>query len=101
MRIIILFDLPVTNATERRAYTKFRKGLINEGFIMLQESVYCKLALNMSAVNLILTRITKLKPGRGLIQALVITEKQYGSIINMVGEQETNVINDCGRLTIL
>lgn len=45
MRILVFFDLPVTTGEERRAYTKFRKFLIKDGFLMLQESVYCKLAL--------------------------------------------------------
>ena len=40
MRILVFFDLPVTTGEERRAYTKFRKFLIKDGFLMLQESVY-------------------------------------------------------------
>lgn len=51
MRILVFFDLPVTTGEERRAYTKFRKFLIKDGFLMLQESVYCKLALNGTAAN--------------------------------------------------
>ena len=46
MRIMVFFDLPTLTAGNRREYAKFRKYLIKNGFIMLQESVYCKLALN-------------------------------------------------------
>ena len=46
MRVLIFFDLPTETAKDRKIYSKFRKLLINEGFIMLQESVYAKLALN-------------------------------------------------------
>lgn len=101
MRMIIFFDLPMTTSAERRAYTKFRKSLINEGFIMLQESVYCKLALNMSMVTLIRNRLEKYKAKDGLIQLLVITEKQYASIENIVGENYGRTIDDTRRLTIL
>ena len=39
MRLLVLFDLPVTTTEERREYTKFRKYLIKSGFMMFQESV--------------------------------------------------------------
>ena len=39
MRVMIFFDLPTETAKDRKIYNKFRKFLINEGFIMLQESV--------------------------------------------------------------
>ena len=51
MRIIVFFDLPTETSEDRKIYSKFRKLLINDGFIMLQESVYAKLALNNSIVN--------------------------------------------------
>ena len=49
MRMIVFFDLPTETALDRRNYRRFRKLLTQNGFLMLQESVYCKLLLNMSA----------------------------------------------------
>ena len=46
MRILVMFDLPVITDTDRREYRKFRKFLVLNGFLMLQESVYCKIAQN-------------------------------------------------------
>ena len=46
MRVLVLFDLPVLTGDQRREYARFRKFLLKSGFLMLQESVYCKLALN-------------------------------------------------------
>ena len=43
MRLLVFFDLPMITGEEKREYRKFRKLLITNGFIMLQESVYCKL----------------------------------------------------------
>lgn len=42
MRMFIFFDLPVITTENRRNYARFRKFLIKNGFIMMQESVYCK-----------------------------------------------------------
>ena len=53
MRVIVLFDLPITTSENIRQYAKFRKFLLKSGFIMMQESVYCKLALNMTAAEAI------------------------------------------------
>ena len=39
MRVIVFFDLPTLTSKERREYRRFRKFLINEGFIMMQESM--------------------------------------------------------------
>ena len=62
MRIIVMFDLPVVSISDRREYNKFRKYLIKNGFFMMQESVYCKLAQNSTAADLIIDNIRKNKP---------------------------------------
>lgn len=101
MRVIVFFDLPVATSTERKDYRRFRKHLINNGFIMLQESVYVKLALNYSIVNSISKNLQKNKPKKGLVQLLVITEKQYTKMETLVGEVENDIIDTDNRLIIL
>lgn len=101
MRVILFFDLPMVSAADVKEYTKFRKFLITEGFIMMQQSVYCKLALNNVAVNLVKNKIEKAKPKDGLVQLLVITEKQYASIEYIVGKESTLVENSAERLIVL
>lgn len=101
MRVIVFFDLPTETAKDRKIYSRFRKLLINEGFIMLQESVYAKLALNNSIANSIKDKIYKNKPPKGIVQMLVITEKQFSSIEYVVGEKSNDVLDDTERLIIL
>jgi|GEM_PF-5364137 len=48
MRVIVFFDLPVKTAQDRREYARFRKKLVKSGFIMMQQSVYSKIALNQN-----------------------------------------------------
>lgn len=80
MRILVFFDLPTETSKDRKIYSRFRKFLIKEGFIMMQESVYSKLALNNSITNAIRDKIEKNKLPKGIVQMLVITEKQFSSM---------------------
>jgi len=96
-----MFDLPTITRAERREYTKFRKFLILNGYIMMQESVYCKLALNLTAINIINDSVRKNKPASGLVQMITLTEKQYSSIQFIVGESKSDTIDSDERLIVL
>lgn len=101
MRIIVMFDLPVVSISDRREYSKFRKYLIKNGFFMMQESVYCKLAQNSTAADLIIDNVRKNKPLSGLVQALKITEKQFSRIDYIVGEKKSDILDSDERIVIL
>ena len=101
MRVLVMFDLPVLTSKNMRDYRKFRKYLIRSGFLMLQESVYCKLAPNSVAADSIIDNIRKNKPPEGLVQALKITEKQFSKMEYVVGEKRTDIIDSDERLIIL
>lgn len=101
MRVIVLFDLPVVTGAQRKEYTKFRKHLLKSGFIMMQESVYCKLALNSTVGNAIKNNIYKNKPPEGLVQILTVTEKQYAKMELVVGEVQSEILDSDERLVIL
>lgn len=60
MRVVVFFDLPVLTEANRRDYRLFRKFLIKSGFMMVQESVYCKLAQNNSVGDAIIDNIRKI-----------------------------------------
>lgn len=101
MRVLVFFDLPVVTGEQRRAYTRFRKFLLKSGFMMLQESVYCKLALNGTVVRGIIDNVHKNKPAEGLVQLLTVTEKQYAKIDIIVGEIKNEILDSDERLVIL
>lgn len=101
MRLLIFFDLPTDTAKDRKRYREFRKLLINEGFIMMQESVYSKLTLNNSIANSTKDKIYKNKPPKGIIQMLTITEKQFSSIEYVIGEKTTNILDNTERMVVL
>jgi len=101
MRIILFFDLPTGDLEDKREYRKFRKFLIKKGFLMLQESVYCRLVLNQTVANAMVASIKKNKPKDGLVQLLVITEKQFSKMEYICGEKTSSVIDSDSRLVIL
>lgn len=101
MRLLVLFDLPVTTTEERREYTKFRKYLIKSGFMMFQESVYCRMALNRTAARLISDGIKRNSPPAGIVSLLCITEKQFADMEYITGEFVSDVIDSDERLVIL
>ncbi|MEZ7570101.1 CRISPR-associated endonuclease Cas2 [Streptococcus anginosus] len=101
MRMILMFDMPVETAEERKAYRKFRKFLIKEGFIMHQFSVYSKLLLNSSANNALLERLKINNPKKGSITLLTVTEKQFSRMIYLNGEKDTSIANSDARLVFL
>ena len=68
---------------------------------MLQESVYCKLALNGTAVNAIIDNVHINKPQEGLVQLLTVTEKQYSKMDIIIGEMKSEVLDSDERLVIL
>ena len=101
MRVLVMFDLPSVSSSERKEYTKFRKHLMESGFLMMQESVYCKLVQNATAADLLVDSIRKNKPSDGLVQVLKITEKQFSKIEYIVGKSNSEVLDTDERLVIL
>lgn len=101
MRMIIFFDLPTDTTEDRRNYRKFRSGLIKNGFIMMQESVYCKLLMNSTADQSVRETVKKLRPPKGTVQMLTITEKQFAKIEFLTGEFHSDVISSDERMIIV
>ena len=100
MRTLVFFDLPTETPDDKREYARFRKLLIKDGFMMLQYSVYCKLAINKTVADQIFARLQKQKPKQGNIAVLTITEKQFSNIEWILGQKSTTLLDTTDRLTI-
>lgn len=68
---------------------------------MLQESVYCKLALNSTVSEAVVQAIRKNRPLEGLVQILTLTEKQFSKIEMITGEYKSEVLQSDKRLVVL
>ena len=95
MRIFVFFDLPVDTSRDRRNYRVFRRELIKQGFVMLQESVYVKITLTNAVTVAAIENVRKICPDRGTIHILKVTEKQFSDIvdINNSGALESSVMS--------
>lgn len=101
MRMFVFFDLPTLTLEDRRNYRIFRKALIKNGFIMLQESVYCKMMTSPSMENTCRKVIHDNKPPKGIVQTLIITEKQFIKMDYVVGTYSGDIIDSEERLIVL
>lgn len=101
MRLLVFFDLPTLTAKDRSNYRQFRKELINEGFLMLQNSVYVRIGVDKQAVNFLEKRLQQVAPKQGVIQTLIITEKQYTNINFLTGTAIKDIKNSDERLLII
>ena len=101
MRILVMFDLPTLTANDKKEYVRFRKYLIKNGFLMLQESVYCKLTLNTTVADAVVNNVRNNKPADGLVQMLTVTERQFSKMEIIVGELKSRVLDTDERMVIL
>ena len=101
MRLFVFFDLPTETQEDRRHYNQFRRGLIKNGFLMMQESVYCRMLVSPSAEKATVEAIRRIRPPKGLVQVLMVTEKQFSRMVFLTGESNSNVIDSDERLIFL
>lgn len=90
MWLFVLFDLPVGTKPERAAASRFRNFLKDDGFLMLQLSVYARVCRGDDAVDKHVSRVTKALPRRGSVRALAVTERQYARMKLLLGEANKN-----------
>ena len=90
MWVFVFFDLPVGSKAERRAAARFRKFLQNDGYDMLQWSVYTRVCRGQDAVDKHLARLRSSLPRAGSVRALQVTERQYARMSTLVGKQKTH-----------
>lgn len=97
MRLLLVFDMPVGTKEERKVYSQFVGFLKDDGFLMLQYSVYSRLCSNDEAANMHIKRIQENKPEYGNVRIIKLTDNQFEKMIVVQGEktpQETLDKND-------
>lgn len=77
MRIMVLFDLPVETPLQRHNYGKFRRYLIKNGFMMMQESVYVKLALNQNTAAAIIDVLKRINRRKDLFRFCLLPKNSF------------------------
>ena len=85
MWILVLFDLPVVEKKERKDATKFRNFLLDNGFSMVQFSIYTKVLSGTDACQKYYRLIESNLPKAGKVDIITITDKQYENIKSYIG----------------
>ena len=80
MWVIAMFDLPVDTKAARKAYARFRKDLLENGFTMMQFSVYSRHCASLENAEIHIGRMGQRLPPRGEVRFLTITDKQFSRI---------------------
>ena len=88
MRLIVFFDLPTATKKDRKAYSKFRKFLVDNGFLMIQFSVYVRICKGLDTVQMYEDYLEKNISPRGNVRTLTITNAQYERIKVLLGTEK-------------
>lgn len=88
MRLLVFFDLPVVTKKARRRYSRFRNFLLRDGYDMIQFSVYSRICYGMDDVNKHIRSLKANLPNEGSIRCMQVTEKQYASMMVLIGEKK-------------
>ena len=101
MWVFVFFDLPVGSKGERYAASKFRNFLKDDGYLMLQFSVYARICRGEEAVDKHLGRVTKNLPSAGSVRTLQITDRQYARMKLLIGEMKKSEKAASNQLVLL
>ncbi len=82
MWMMVMFDLPVTTAAQRKAATAFRGKLLDDGFEMAQFSVYTRLCSGKEQADTHVRRVEREIPEGGKVDILFFTDKQFERMIS-------------------
>jgi len=85
--VIVMFDLPTDTKQARRSYGKFRKSLMQDGFIMMQFSVYARHCASEENAYVHSGRVRDSLPPRGEVRVITITDKQFGRMQVFYGKK--------------
>ena len=75
--LIVAFDLPVMSKSQRRIATKFRNFLLDDGYDMLQFSVYVRACVSFARQETHIERVKENLPPEGSIRAFFVTRAQW------------------------
>jgi len=83
--LMVCFDLPVGTKIERKRATQFRKFLLDDGYDMIQFSVYARPCVTFARQETHLRRLEANVPPDGSVRAIFITRSQWERMYSIEG----------------
>jgi CRISPR-associated protein Cas2 len=78
--LLVMFDLPVKTRTDKTRYRHFHDFLVDDGFQMLQYSVYGRHCASREMALTHSDRVRRKLPRRGRVRVLHVTEAQFAKM---------------------
>ena len=75
--LVVAFDLPVISKKQRKHATDFRKFLLDDGFQMIQFSLYVRPCVSAARQETHISRVKRSIPPEGKVRAFYITRAQW------------------------
>ncbi|MDI9319181.1 MAG: CRISPR-associated endonuclease Cas2 [Phycisphaerales bacterium] len=98
MWVLVFFDLPTETKVERKAHSKFRKGLMTDGFSMFQFSIYLRHCASRENAEVHIKRVKSILPEKGHVGIICITDKQFGMMEIFQGKKIAKTPNPVQQL---
>ncbi len=83
--LLVMFDLPVMTDLQKKQATKFRNDLLDDGYSMVQYSIYTRAGVSYERLSKHSERIKFLCPPDGFVRALFLTDRQWQEGVNIIG----------------
>lgn len=81
-----MFDLPTDTKNARRQYAQFRKFLLEDGFQMMQYSIYLRHSPSQENADVHTKRVRNQLPPDGEVRVITITDKQFEKMEVFLGK---------------
>jgi len=89
--LVVAFDLPVGTREQRKRATDFREFLLDDGFQMVQFSVYARACVSFARQETHIERVKKNLPPEGSVRAIFVTRAQWERSFVIHGSPATPV----------
>lgn len=100
MWIVVMFDLPTDTDAAKREYRTFRETLLEDGFVMLQFSVYARHCASYENLDVHVRRVTSWLPPDGHVRVITFTDKQFQKQLVFYGKIRTSTQPPAEQLTL-
>ncbi len=88
--ILAMFDLPVMTDGERKTASRFRHDLLDNGYLMIQFSVYARPCVTYEKLESHIERIKALIPASGNVRLMFMTDEQWKRSYTVIGKNYSN-----------
>ena len=92
--LVVAFDLPVLSKKQRKAATGFRNFLLDDGYQMIQFSVYARACVTFARQETHIERVKKNLPPEGSVRVLFVTRAQWERSFVIQGSPVSEVAAD-------